>query len=389
MKILQVIPYFYPAWSFGGSVRCVYHISRELAKRGHEVTVLTTNAFNRKTDFAVTKKEFRVDGIRARYFRNRARFGGMFLSSSGLHFYEKEAKNSDILHMHEFRTFQNVVAYTQARKHKKPYVLSGHGTIPVVVEKFLLKRLFDKVFGCRILKHACRCVASSKIEVDQFAQAGVSRNKIVIIPNGLETESFKRLPQPGSFKKKFGIAEDTPMILYVGRVHRRKGLIFLMNSFAGLNNLKAVLVIGGPDDGYMSELKERTSHLKISDKVVFTGFLSEQDKLAAYVDSEVVVYPGKYESFPLVPLEAALCSKPVAVSDDSIMSDVVMQGGFGWSLKYGSVSQLTNILKNVLNDPKTAEEMGRRGKDYVEQNFNWRDIVSRLEYVYSDALSTG
>ena len=70
MRVLQVIPYFYPAWSFGGPVRSVYHISRELAKRGHEITVYTTNAFDTKRNFKIRKTGTYIDGICVRFFRN-------------------------------------------------------------------------------------------------------------------------------------------------------------------------------------------------------------------------------------------------------------------------------------------------------------------------------
>ena len=122
--------------------------------------------------------------------------------------------------------------------------------------------------------------------------------------------------------------------------------------------------------------------------MIFTGFVPENDKLAAYVDSAVVVYPGIYESFPLVPLEAALCSKPVIVSDDSIMAEIVSQGGFGLSTKYGDVAQLRDHLLKMLNNPRIAGKMGRKGREFVKENYNWRDIVLKLEDVYSNALVT-
>ena len=388
MKVVQVIPYFYPAWSLGGPVRCVYHISCELVRKGHEVTVLTTTAFDSRTDFRTSRREYSVDGVKVRYFRNMARLSGLYFSPGMIRALKSQIQNADVIHMHEFRSFQNVIAHRYATRFHKPYVLTAHGSIPRVVERFLLKKLFDEAFGSRILRDAFRVLPSSHVELQQLLEIGVPNDKVAIVPNGIDVESFENLPEPGSFKEKFGLDDESAMILFAGRIHKRKGIDFLLDAFGSLNNLDVVLVIAGPDDGYVSKLKERARRQKIAGKILFTGYVSEEDKLAAYVDSSVVIYPGIYESFPLVPLEAALCSKPVIVSDDSIIAEIVDQGGFGLSIKYGDVTQLREHMVKMLGNSEIAEEMGRKGREFVKENYNWREIVSKLESVYSNALVT-
>jgi len=388
MKILQVIPYFYPAWAFGGPVRVAYHISQELAAKGHEVTVFTTNVFNPKEDFKISAREYQVDGIRVRYFRNIARFEGLYFSPTIVEALKEQVQNTDIIHMHEYRSLQNVVTYYFAKKYKRPYVLTAHGSIPRVVERFLLKQLFDTLIGFRILNGASKLLASSKIEMKQYMDTGISEDRIAIIPNGIDVKTFDNLPETGAFKRKFGLDKESNIILYVGRIHKRKGIDFLVDAFARLNYSNALLVIAGAGNHYVSSLKDKAVRLGISEKVIFTGFISEADKLSAYVDSEVVVYPGLYESFPLVPIESALSSKPVIVSDDSIMAEIVTQGGFGFSARYGDVAQLTELLLKILGNPKIAEEMGSNGRDFVKKNYNWGDIVSKLEVVYFNAIAS-
>lgn len=388
MRIVQVVPHFYPAWSFGGIARVVYEISRELVRKGHEVVVYTTNAFDPKTDFKVSKPEYDIEGMRVRYYNNIARFGGLNFSSDTFDdSSRREIRDSDIVHLHAFRTFQNVIAHHYSRRYGKPYVLTGHGTLPRIVEKVVYKRLYDEAFGYRILEHAHQLIASSNIEKQQYVDLGASSSKVVIVPNGINTELFESPPESGTFKKKFGISDNRDLILYVGRVHRRKGIGFLLDAFAALEDLDTVLVIAGSDDGYMDAMKGRAFRLGIADRVLFTGFVSETVKLAAYVDSKVVVYPGIYESFPIVPLEAALCSKPVIVSDDSVMGEIVAKGGFGFAVRYGDVAQLRGSLQKILDARGTASEMGQKGRDFVERNYNWRDIVSKLETVYSNAVA--
>jgi glycosyltransferase involved in cell wall biosynthesis len=390
MRILQVVPHFYPAWSFGGIARVVYEISRELVRKGHDVTVHTANVLDQKTNLKASKHEYQIEGIKVRYYRNLAWIGGMNFTSDILQASTlREVKDSDIVNMHGLRTSQNVIAHYYTTRFRKPYVLTGHGTVPRVVEKIASKKLFDGMFGYRILRDASRVIAAAGIEMKQIVNMGISSDKVAVVPTGIDTEPFDTLPTSGAFKRKFGLDEESALILYVGRVHRRKGIGFLLDAFARLQSANAALVIAGPDDGYMSVMKERASCLRISEKVVFTGFISERAKLAAYVDSAVVVYPGIHESFGLVPLEAALCSRPVIVSDGSAMAEIVKQGGFGSSTTYGDSVQLMEVLRKMLRNPEIAEKMGQRGRQFVKENYNWPSIVTRLETLYSSSIKAG
>jgi len=368
-----------------------YHISRELAARGHEVAVFTTNALNPGDSWKASGREYIVDGILVRYFRNVAHLAGLYFSPGIMKALKKQVQNSDLIHMHEYRTFQNAVTYYIAKKCRKPYVLTAHGSVPRIFERVLIKQLFDHAIGYRILKGATTLCASSKIEMKQYVDAGIPQERVVLIPNGVDCEFFERLPEPGMFKKKFNLNENATMILYVGRIHRRKGIDVLIDAFAQLRararKTDVLLCIAGSDGRYALELKDKASRLGMSENVVLTGFISDKDKLAAYVDCDVVVYPGIYESFPLVPIEAALCSKPVIVSNDSIMAEIVSEGGFGFSIKYGEVGQLKDLLQMMLDNPEVAAEMGRQGRRFVRANYDWRDIVSKLENTYSNAIA--
>lgn len=368
-------------------MRVVYDISRELAAKGHEVTVFATNALNLRDNFRASRHEYLIDGVSVRYFKNAARFAGLYLSAGMLRALKKEVQNSDIVHMHEYRTFQNMITSYVAGQCRKPYVLTAHGSVPRVFERFVIKKLFDQATGYRILKGAAVLCASSEIEIKQYVDAGVSRDRIALIPNGVDCEPFEKLSEPGTFRRKFGLNSNAAMILYVGRIHRRKGIDFLIEAFAQLKT-DVLLCIAGTGDGYMLELKDKVDRLGISKNVVFTGFVSDKDKLAAYVDSDVVVYPSIFESFGLVPLEAALCSKPVIVSDDGAMAEIVNKGGFGMSTKYGEAAQLMEVLQKMLNNPETAKEMGRKGRQFVKENYNWSNIVSKLEAVYSSSIES-
>lgn len=386
MKILQVIPYFYPAWSFGGPVRCVFHLSRELAKRGHEITVYTTNAFDTKRNFKIRTPRTFINGILVHYFRNVGNLRGLYISPSILRSARNELKKFNVIHMHEFRSFQNIVFHYYCNKLEKPYVLTAHGTVPRTIEKFVLKKLYDYTFGFDILKDARKLIALSTEEAQQFMSVGIKEDNIIVIPNGIDLDSFFHPPALLSFKKKFGIPDANRIILYMGRIHKQKGLNFLLNAFSKVQDLDVVLVIAGPDQGYLHSLKKRAHELGISDKIIFPGLLTGSDRVSAYRDSYLIVYPSIQECFPLVPLEAAALSKPSIVTEGGVIAELVKNNDFGLSVPYGEAFLLKDAILTLLNNEKLAKQMGTRGKDFVTKNFSWEKIVTQIENIYLNVI---
>jgi len=389
MRILQVIPYFYPAWTFGGPVKVAYQLSKELAKKGHDVTVYTTDALTRNS---TQKSRFlNVNGVKVHYFRNvsnaLAYDHKIFLSPGIFSLVKKEIRWFDIIHLHDYRTFQNVVIHHYARKHRIPYILQAQGSVLRIIEKQRLKKIYDMFWGYKILEDTSRVIAVSNTEVGQYKQLGVSENKIVVISNGIDIESFKNLPERKQFKKKYHIREKY-MILFLGRVHRIKGIDFLIKSFSKL--VKEIddvaLVIAGPDDGYGRKAKILTKNLDLHDKVRFTGWINGKDKLSAYVDANVLIYPSIFEIFGLVPFEAIMCGTPVIVTNDCGCGELINEAKAGYTVKYGDVEVLKEKMRRAIKNPDEGLRMVERGKRYIEEKLGWDRITRKLEELYGNCL---
>ena len=213
--------------------------------------------------------------------------------------------------------------------------------------------------------------------------------KIEVIPNGIDLSEYTDLPSIGSFKKKFNIPENKKIIFYLGRTHRTKGIDFLVKAYAYLTkNMKyndAILVIAGPNDGYLAKIKSLVDSFGLNDKVLFTDILFKEDKIKAYVDSEIITYLCPYESFGLVSLEAAGCRTPVIVANGTPMAHIVDEGKFGFSVKYGDINELAVIMSKMLNNEKLLREMGQRGRKFVFENHDWENIVTQFEKVYEES----
>jgi glycosyltransferase involved in cell wall biosynthesis len=387
MKILQVIPVF--SALFGGPVTVVRSICKELSKR-HEVIVYTTAAVDKRRDFKDFPVEDESEGYRVVYFPRILKISGFNISPAMEKTLRESISRYDAVHLHSWRHFQDIIVHRYAKKYNVPYILQTHGSLPRVMVKRTLKWIYDISFGSKLLKDASKVVALSYTEAEQYKAIGVSEEKIAIIPNGIDLSEYAELPPKGSFKKKFNIPDDKRIILYLGRIHKIKGIDFLVKAYAYLiNEMKcrdAILVIAGPDDGYISEIKSLVQSLDISNSVLFVGALYGEDKLAAYIDSEVYVLPSRYETFPMTLLEAYACGKTIVASKVGGLRDLVSNGETGLLVEPGNVKQLARNIFNLLNGNDIAKEMGLKGKNFVRENFTIEKVVERLEKLYEEVV---
>jgi len=385
MKILHVCGAFYPCFESGGVVKVVYDISRELIKRGHEITVYTTDGCSKRLNVKGNCPAD-VEGIKTYYFRNISntlRWKYKLYTPYYLPFIaRKEIKNFDVIHIHEHRTPLAIIVSHYAKKYKIPYILQAHGSVLQSFQKQKLKKIFDLVFGYKILKNASKIIALTKTEVEQYKKMGVDEDKIVIIPNGINLEEYINLPKKGEFKKKYKIKKNEKIILYVGRLHKNKGLDLLVNSFSKiskkLSNVRLVLV--GPDGGYKQELENLIKILKIKDKVLFTGFVTNTEKISAFVDADVFVTPC-FSGFPITFLESCVCGTPIITTKKGDKLDWIKK--LGYVVEYG-IDDLQEAIFRILSNKRIKKNFGEEGIRLIKEKFSWLKIIKKLEIIYGE-----
>jgi glycosyltransferase involved in cell wall biosynthesis len=387
MKILQMIPAFYPAVAYGGTVNVAYYLSKGLAKRNHEVTVYTSDTLDKdrrqKENFAA------IDGINVYYFKNisnRLAWARFVLNTGVISALRKNLNKFDIIHLHGYRNFQNFFCYYYAKKHNIPYIVQAHGSLPYLNQKQLIKKSIDSIIGYRLLQDASRVIALHKTEADQYKKMGVAENKIEIIPNGIDLSEYESLPERGQFRNKYHIRNNEKIILYLGRIHKIKGIDLLINAYSKLvkDIEETKLVIVGPDDGFLSELKKQATELGMEGKVLFTGSLFDHDKLSAYVDADVFVLPSYYDCYPVTVLEAMACGTPVIITKNTGIVDVVNEAAY--TVNCNNYLEFSNIIQRVLQDSTLRSNMSKIGRHLIQNELNWDNIVTKVEEVYEDCI---
>ena len=389
MNILQVVPVF--SDTFGGPVTVVRSVSKELAKK-HEVTIYTTTASDTKHDFESREEE--VNGYRVIYFpRNFKKiiysdlFGQMNISLNMGKAVKDHLKEFDVVHIHSWQQFPDIIVCHYAKKYNVPFVLQAHGSLPRIGPKKLLKWIYDISFGYNVLRTASKVIAVSEIEAQQYRSMGVPNEKIVIIPSGIDFSEYNVLPLRGSFKQKIGIKDKEKIVLYLGRLHKIKGIDILVKAFTNivriLNDVKLVIV--GPDDGSLHKLQTLVKNKSLGNKVIFTGPLYGLDKIEAYVDSEIYVLPSRYEIFGMTILEACACAKPIiATKVGGVALDVIINGYTGLLVQPDNVLELGDALKYLLINEDRAKKMGMQARERVIKTYSIETCVKKIENLYNE-----
>ncbi|MFQ3648389.1 MAG: glycosyltransferase [Anaerolineae bacterium] len=388
LHILHITPYYAPAYAFGGVVSAVQGLAEATAASGARVTVVTTDALNHAGERAQPESEM-LNGVKVVRVANvlpslRTRFNLSTPRRFGS-VADFMLRSADVLHLHEFRTVEALIASHRAVKRGVPIVLSPHGTLTHSTGRSALKRRWDRWFSPYVAQRVDAVVALSEAEAADvralWAQFWPRQHPlpIHIVPNGVNLAAFADLPDPAPFRAQWGLGTDR-VVLYMGRLHPRKGADRLAAAFQQADLPQARLLIVGPDEGLRDAL------LALNDpRIVLTGYLSGADRLTALACADVFALPAVGEGLPMTALEAMACGVPVILSHGCNLPEAAAAGA-------GLVTDPTPeafcaALHTLLNDDALRQRMSAAARRLVSERFTWGRVVAQMEQVYAQVRS--
>ena len=388
VRILHVTPYSADAWAYGGIPRLAHSLTRGLARRGHQVTVCTTDACDEST--RVPSGERQVDGVEWRVFpnlSNRLAYHLQLFLPLGLgNYLKRHAGTFDVAHLHACRNVPGALAAHHLRRTGVPYVLAPNGTAPRIERRRLAKHAFDVVAGRRILAGAARVLAVSEAERRQLSELGVARGAIRVIPNPVDLDELASPVTPGTFRRRLALPCG-PLVLFLGKLTPRKRLDVLTLGFARVRRSDASLVIAGNDMGAGGKARSLVRALGLERRTFFTGLLRAEQRLEALADADVLVYPSQHEIFGLVPLESLLSGTPVIVADDSGCGEVVRATGGGQVVPLGDADALARAIESVLKDPTAWRAAAAAAAVRVRAAYGDSVVCSQIEALYGELVA--
>lgn len=388
MKILQVISYLYPAWSYGGPGKLVFELSKEMVKDGNRVTIMTTDAYDGyRRRSARDNKDFKDSSVNLVIFKNISNYLAykfkLFIPVLGIFELIKKITENDVIHIHEFFTPFSVLIFLFSGKYNKRLVISAHGTLDTyhMNHRSFFKKIFMNLAGEKMIKSKSLFIAATHEEIEEYRKMGIDEARIKFVPNGIDMEYFHKLPERGLWRKQYQIGTSEKIILYLGRIHKLKGLANLITAYDSIKTKFPVkLVIAGSDDGYLPNLLEMVKKYDLSGKVIFPGIIKGAEKLSAYMDADVFVYPSPSEGFSIAILEAGACGLPLVITYGCKFPDVSAYGA--GIISKPDYNSLKNSLIPLLSDSKMAAKYGKNAYKLIKNNYTITKMASKLENIY-------
>lgn len=384
MKVVQVIPEFPPPLIGGGGYH-VYNLAKELVRRDVDVTVFTLNVGN---TFLLKKTEVETHFGKVKVFRVPASYIPKTTYSIAPKLIPLLLKeNPDIIHAHGYQVFTTDAALTVSKIKKIPLVLTLHG-FPRGFDK-LTHRAYFNLIGKETLKRAKKIISVSRMVAHEFRVIGVPKEKIAIVPNGVDLEEYKQLPTGDLFRKRLDIKENEKVVLTVGRLEKIKGFQYLIKALPSI--IKEVgstkLVIAGPDFNYGATLKKLTEETNVQDHVIFYGPINGKEKFEAFSAANIVAVPSLYEGFGMLLLEAMAAGKPLVATNTGAAPEIIQNGKNGILANLGNVEDLAGKIIKLLSDDQLMYLISQESRKTVEA-FDWEKVSEQIHKLYIDCLSS-
>ena len=393
MKLLIVVPYYEPAWAYGGPPRLMSIIARTLAAR-HRVTVLTTDVLD--ATHRATPLVEELGGVRVHRFptlsNTLAWQTKIILPRHYRQRLQDEILAADVVFLSDFRHWLNAAATSLLQHAHKPYALAAFGQLQKPKDwKYPLKSYFDWRWGKRLVQQARWLIAQTEHEALDYQSLGGTAGQHYLMPLMETLPTAQEFAQRGEFRRRYQLNSNTKLLLFVGRLNKLKGLGVLVNSFAQLRQrlpqTDLRLVIVGRDDGYQMELNQLIGQLKLTDYVIQTGPLYGADNAACYLDADYFVFtPTYYEETSLATVRALSFGLPVITTVQAQLPwlDAYQAGYTLENSPEQIVDKLTELLPNDILRAKLSTQAQRLFAEHYERD----QVIAQLEHAFEHNLQT-
>ena len=296
-------------------------------------------------------------------------------------------RKADVVHLHGVWDPILRLAALEARAQGRPYLVLLNGMLdPWSLQQKWLKKRIALALGYRqLLDRAARLHFGNRDE-QRLVQPLRLKAKGVIVPNGIDPAEVQSIA-PGKFRQQFPILGDDPYVLFLGRLHVKKGLPCLAEAFSILTSQRsdARLIVAGPDEGARQPFEAQIQRLGLGDRVHVVGPLYGEDKWAALNDAACLCLPSHQEGFSIALLESLASRLPVVISEECHFPEVAEEGaGLVVSRNPRAVAA---ALGQILADDALRQRMGAAGRRLVEASYTWDKVAGQCDQIYADVLS--
>lgn len=374
LRVLHVLHHL--SVSAGGPVTVIRSLVPELVSAAIRCAVAATRPPQRDDD------EVRLPGIPVhsfpagtarRYWKGRSRALSEFLDA------ELRKGSFDLVHVHEIWLYTTYAACRAARRHDVPYMVTVHGAMdgPRLRHKRLKKWAYMHCVQRRHLRLADAVHALTEQEASAVRRV-VRSAPVFVLPFGIELGVAASRSELRAFENRYPAVQDKRTILFLGRLHRMKGVEVLARSFVRIcrRHPDSVLLLAGPDyDGTRPRVERAMRKAGLSNRVVFTGTIDGPAKAAALAAADVFVLPSYSEGFSSSVLEALAAGVPVVVSEQCYFPQIAEQSaGFVVPVDERAIAGAVDAL---LSDGELRRAMGEKAR-VLARGYSWPGLAAQM-----------
>lgn len=383
MKVIHISPSYYPAIKYGGPIQSVHLLNKYLVKNDCNVDVLTTNAGLSRSQRSETKGRWNdVDGVKVKYVNYWGPENYNF-SLALFNELKRIITHYDLMHITAVWNFPVWAGYYLSKKYNIPYLISTHGALmknAFVYRKQLIKKFYLSLIAKNYLKNAKAIHFTTLIEKDETLSVFPDIANFMILPNGVETKVFFKNK---NYENPFN---HQSYILYVGRIHRIKGLDILLKAMKGILNKELILVLAGPDEhGYKKVLEKLAAGLNISAYLKFTGQVGMTELLQLFKNAKILVLPSFSENFGMSAVEAMACGTPILISN-KVGLFLEIQNENAGIIVTTTPEDIRQGVEKILNDQGYARQISENGMKLVKEKYNIEKVADQMIEQYASII---
>jgi glycosyltransferase involved in cell wall biosynthesis len=376
MKILHITGYTVER---GGTAKIVYENAKFQLAAGHQVSILSVNFANEEPYPVPTGATLHL---------MKDHWLGKFISNFSLEtlpFFK--ANTFDVIHIHGLWFWGSVAPFLVKNKAKKIITIHGMLSDWTMSQGKVKKALFGLLMQNKGLGDAKALVVNTHKEREELVKyLPVDKNKIYIVPNAVEKTKAISEADKRKFKVELGINEEDKNILFLSRIHKKKGLGLLVAAFAKVKDLglqKTNLLIAGPDEGgYKDEIIQLIEDLEIPHTCIhFLGSVSGEKKQKCFAISDIYALTSYSEGFPMAVLEAIEAGVAVLVSDQTRIDYYIEKYEAGRVCTL-SIDHIAKELNALLNDDANRNRLVSNANEMLEMEFTPQKIYTQMLDIY-------
>ncbi|MFZ5448841.1 MAG: glycosyltransferase [Thermodesulfobacteriota bacterium] len=393
MRFLLISSVFPPAFHYGGIPPIVFGLAEAFISLGHQCQVITTNAGGDGNLTVPLDQPTAYQGVPVIY-TPRWRRNAYFFAPHLIRHLKNFASQYDIALVYGGWGYINLAARLALPKLSLPYILNPQGIFDewAFRQGYLKKRLYWDFIEKKNYLRASGIMALTKIEASLIRQY-LQDVLVWVIPNGVNLDQFYPAPSREEFNQFFPELADRPYLLFLSRLHPKKGLDVLFPAFrqfiekwGGGDRPRPFLVVaGGGEVKYRNELTRMVEELNISDFLLFPGMVTGQAKLALLHHSAFMVLPSRSEGLPMAVLEALACGKPVILTPECYLPEVA-QSGAGLEVDL-DVNKWGDAMAELWHSPDRQRHMGESALKLIQEKFTWKKVAEKTVQFSQELLN--